>query len=1360
MIAEWSDRTGDVSFRTRSLVRQEGRRLAFMNAGGLLDDEHRIHRPLSTESAVPRPHVSEFLAAILVLPLSSLCLAQSASGTKHGAEDGAEIPPKTDTTAGDPPGIEITVKPFATPESVGHPISLAVDWKNRIYAAETERYTVGVKQSRGDEEMEDLELQSRGVEDFMEILRAQIAKGKFRRDEDPTNADPEYCLHQGLSDVIARYVDKDGDGVADERTVFADGFDSWYSGPGADVFELDGDVWYTNIPDLWLLNDRDGDGKASKEERKVVAHGFGTVYSFLGHDLHGLVLGPDGRVYWSIGDRSYNVTTAEGRNYEGKMGAVFRANRDGSEVELFARGLRNPQDLAFNARGDLMTGDNNCDKGDSARVLHIVEGADFGWRLPPQRADSGGPWMREWIWWTLDSAAEKLKLADPKAVLRDPTRPAWTLPPLFFPLGQGPSGACYYPGYGLPERYVDHFFLSHCGGGGGFVQSFQFVPEGATNRIADFHVFLEPDRVVGPSDILFGYDGRLYCTNWGSGWDLNKDSSIEVAYHAPSLQDPRVAATKELFATGFRERAIPELVTLLAHFDQRARLAAQLALVDRGDAGRDALRAVIADERAPSLSRMHAIHGFAQSFRERKQPLDDASAKVLIAALAFSDAQLREVAAIELGDRRVNAAREALRGHLLDASPRVRLHSAIALGKLADRESIPALAALLRDNADRDAYLRHGAMMGLSGCASVEDLAKFTVDPDRSVRLGAVLALRRLRSAEVARFLADADFQVASEAARAIYDERLEPAYPILAAELDVDPPRFAFTRDNSEAILRRAIALNLRLGGEENAKRLIRFAGVAGYPVDKRLFALECLEKFGSPAPKDPVWYDWWPCPTRDVGIAMRAFQEAQRSGELERIQAQSEALGERVRRLANELLPPRPTAEHLATIAQESENENLRLDSFRIVVRRGEQEAAQAVESALRTQSPRLRAAARAKLLELDPDAALPEIASAVRFGALIEKQSAVDLLPRYFRPTPRYVRVDLPGTGKILSIAELEVFAGSENIAKGGHVTQSSTDWEGPAELAVNGDTSGDHSAKPSVSHTSIENDPWFELDLGSARPVDAIAIWNRTDNGNHRRLGGAIVKLLDANRRVLMSRTIDPAPEVSLRIDLGRGAELETRAERVLRGLVEQLVENRLEPSLRLEVFEAAQAVASPRLDAMIADWRSTALAGEPLGDSVVALEGGDRRRGEDLFTYHPLAECLRCHAMENDSGEALGGTVGPNLTGVGARRDRRYLLRSMIDPQANVVAGFGVVSAMIPMKDRIDLRQLRDLVEFLKTSTKPSVKAAAATPTIATAGPAEHGVDRVGAGMIAVPVLFFLLAVLVGLGVLKTGDGRV
>lgn len=1287
--------------------------------------------------------IARVFCFVLSLGVPSLC-AQSEHGNSESSNaDGAELPPTVRPGMASPRGFDLKVQQFASPEMAGHPISLAIDEKGRVFAAETNRYTVGVKQTRGDAELEDLELQARDVEHFKEILRAQIGKGKYRREPDTSDGTAEYCLHEGLPDEIAVYEDTNGDSIADSRVVYATGFDDWYSGPGADVFCLNGDVWYTNIPDLWLLRDKDGDGVANEQERRVVATGFGTVYSFLGHDMHGLVLGLDGRIYFSIGDRSFQVRTAEGLEFGGKMGAVFRCNRDGSNLELFATGLRNPQDLAFNAHGDLMTGDNNCDKGDSARILRIVEGAEFGWRLPPQRADAGGPWMREFTWKTLADLAEYRKVGNPRDLLKDPVKPAWTLPPLFYPVGQGPSGACLVPGAGLPPRYDDHFLLTHCAGGGGMIQAFAFEDDGAGSVVKDFHEFLESDRVVGPSDAIFGFDGKLYCTNWGNGWDLNKDASIEVVWHEESQDDPRVAEIESLVAAGFENRAVDELTNLLGHFDHRIRLYAQLALVDRGPEGRVALRKAAGDDAAPQFTRLHAIHGLGQSFREPREALSEDATSALLSALGAADASHREAAAIVLGDCGFAGGSARLIERLKDPSPRVRLQSSIALGKLRATDALVPLLELLSANADSDAFLRHGAVMGLLGCADAATLGALSNHADRSVRLGAVLALRRLRAPEIEPFLDDFDFQVASEAARAVYDVRIDSAFPALARQIEHDPPRFPFDRDNSEAILRRSLAINLRLGTANCVERVLRFAANAGYPDDKRRFALELLDQWSAPAPKEPVSSDWWPIEERDPTIAPTVYQAAQREGLLERIQSGSDALRERVQKLNNELLPPRPTDEHLAILATESENENLRLDSLRVLCRRSELDARAGIDAALRADSERLRVDARRELAALDPDAALPEIAAALRFGSIVEQQAAIDLLPRYFRPIARYVRVDLPGTGRILSVAELQVFSGGENLALKGTVNASTSDWDGRNEFAIDGSIEGDHSTKPSVTHTSIENDPWLSIDLGGETMIDSIEVWNRTDNGHQKRLDGAIVKLFDAERRESWRGAIDKGPERSIRFELGLGEALERRAERILRPLLRGLGDDSLDSRVHLEVLEAAKMTGKPEFLREIDAWKVNRLGGDVLGEYSIALEGGDEQVGFEVFHYHKAAECLRCHVMEG-----VGGNVGPSLTGIGARRDRRYLLLSVAEPQAIVAQGFGKFSAMPAMKNVLSIREMRDVVAFL-ASKRTGGPVATAAPAIVTAKPA-HAVDKFGVFLSTIPALCLVAVILVAL----------
>ncbi len=135
-----------------------------------------------------------------------------------------------------------------------------------------------------------------------------------------------------------------------------------------------------------------------------------------------------------------------------------------------------------------------------------------------------------------------------------------------------------------------------------------------------------------------------------------------------------------------------------------------------------------------------------------------------------------------------------------------------------------------------------------------------------------------------------------------------------------------------------------------------------------------------------------------------------------------------------------------------------------------------------------------------------------------------------------TGQFVRISLKGRDKILSLAEVQVFQGEENLARKGKATQSTTDFGGPAELAVDGNTNGHFSEAKSTTHTRISSNPWWELDLGEPQSIDRIAVWNRTDGNIHNRLNGATVEFLDSERKVVWSETLNPAPEVSVAFEL--------------------------------------------------------------------------------------------------------------------------------------------------------------------------------------------------------------------------------
>ena len=127
-------------------------------------------------------------------------------------------------------------------------------------------------------------------------------------------------------------------------------------------------------------------------------------------------------------------------------------------------------------------------------------------------------------------------------------------------------------------------------------------------------------------------------------------------------------------------------------------------------------------------------------------------------------------------------------------------------------------------------------------------------------------------------------------------------------------------------------------------------------------------------------------------------------------------------------------------------------------------------------------------------------------------------------------RFVRIELPGKDKILSLAEVQVYRSSTNLAKQGEARQSTTASDGPAKLAIDGNTDGDYAKAKSTTHTETSTDPWWELDLKSAQAIDRVVLWNRTD-GSQDRLSGFRLLLLDEKRDVLWQQKVASAPSPS-------------------------------------------------------------------------------------------------------------------------------------------------------------------------------------------------------------------------------------
>ncbi len=861
--------------------------------------------------------------------------------------------------------LELTL--WANDSLVQDPIAISVAPDGRIFYTSATRQQNSEFDIRGHRNWMTASLAFESVEDRREFLRNTFSAGSEESERHLKDLNEDGQLDWRDLTVEKEQVwfvtDESRDGVADRAQLYLEDFHTEITDVANGIEYADGEVYISVGPDLWRTRDTDGDRIA--DETDTLSHGWIVHVGFSGHGMSGVTVGPQGRIWWGAGDVGMNVIDKEGNQHKyPHRGTVVRCEPDGSNFEVFAMGVRNTHEFAFDDYGNLISVDNDGDHaGESERLVYLIDGSDSGWRINWQFGKYTDPKNNDYKVW-MDEGMYRP---------REEGQAAYFLPPIQNYVN-GPTGLVYNPGTALGPEYYNHFFVAEFRGNpaNSPIHAFTLEPEGAGFKLASTR------RVVSgllPTGVDFGADGAIYFGDWINGWEPKQGGRIWKLDVPGGADSPIRREVHRLLTSDFSAMTADSLQLLLGHQDQRVRKNAQFALVDLGDAGAERLLAT-ARGGEEQLARVHALWGLSQLARAGTLDGD-----VFTPFLDDSDPEIIAQAARLIGDVRHAGAGDRLIALLEHDEPRVRFMALEALGRTENREATDAIVQLVETDDGRDNYLRHGAMIALGRGGDAGAMVELKDHPSRAVRTVAVVALRRMQSPRVAEFLNDKDEYIVAEAARAINDDYSIPdALPALAATLG--DPRFT-----SEPLLRRAINANLRVGGEESLQRLIDYAAGTTGPAAMRAEALATLTHWGSPSLFDRVDGRYRGELDRDsvraAELLTSNIADLIARGDAEvRIQA-IRAAGQ---------LGIAATGEQLATLLRRDRNPEVRLATLNALHQLDRADFDRDLEAALDDRDIRARA------LELLPTSDIPAESSValyervMRDGTTIEQQAAL--------------------------------------------------------------------------------------------------------------------------------------------------------------------------------------------------------------------------------------------------------------------------------------------------------------------------------------------------------------------------------
>jgi putative membrane-bound dehydrogenase-like protein len=313
-------------------------------------------------------------------------------------------------------------------------------------------------------------------------------------------------------DRIVILEDTSGDGAADNAKTFYQGDDV---NTALGICVLGNKVIVSCSPKIMVFTDANGDDKADGPPQ-ILFNGMGGVDH--DHGAHAFVFGPDGKLYFNMGNDGKQLKTADGKEFvvdmagnevtgKGKpyrQGMVFRCNPDGSELETLGWNFRNNYEVSVDSFGTLWQSDNDDDGNKSVRINYVMEFGNFGYVDELSGAGWGDAWKK---------ANQGRKLPDAEKPrfhwhMDDPG----VVPTLLVTGAGSPTGITIYEGTLLPKKF--HNQMIHCDAGPKVVRAYSVTDGGAGYKASIEDLLTSKDDWFRPSDVCVAPDGSVFVADW------------------------------------------------------------------------------------------------------------------------------------------------------------------------------------------------------------------------------------------------------------------------------------------------------------------------------------------------------------------------------------------------------------------------------------------------------------------------------------------------------------------------------------------------------------------------------------------------------------------------------------------------------------------------------------------------------------------------------------------------------------------------------------------------------------------------------------------------------------------------------